>query len=284
MTVTEAAAISFPDSSAVEHAWRGKGLDRPRYYRHKLEDWTFVGVSTPLKAWDKAGLIHWAAREERKVCIDSAVTVHLRGKDLGPAAFIQAMEAQLGPAKAHQRQKDKAAAIGTAVHKYVEWTLKGELGLPRGEAPAMSDAALLGFMAWEDEWKKAGITPVRMEQPVWSRSNQVAGTVDLFGLRNGELGIVDLKTSTGIYGVNHLQVAAYAEVAQELLQTPVTWAELWRIPKTLEDIRLEVVPVGQYKVWDGKQQIKRVADRQRLFAAYLGIKNAWELLCEPDPD
>ena len=275
--------LPWPDPASTAYVYHGHGKDRPRFMRHRTEGWEYPGVTTVLKPWDKEGLVKWAADLERAACLEAASDVYAACLEKGYRLtdFAAAVQAKLGPARSHQRAKDKAADIGTAAHDRIRWQINQMLGLvtPRPEIP---DESELAVMAWEDRWKIAGITPVRSEQPVWSHTHRLAGTVDLFALRDDKLGIVDLKSAKYIYPSSHYQVAGYCLLAEELLGVPIEWAELWRVPKSLEqDLTLEVVPLGQMRVWNGQEAVIRTRSRDQLTRSLLGIYQAWETQMNP---
>lgn len=282
MTNSLAQPIAWPDPACVAHVYHGQGRDRPRFTRHKTEGWEYPGVTTILKPWDKEGLVKWAADLERAACLEAAADVYQVCLDKGYRLenFAVAMEAKLGSARQHQRKKEAAGDIGTAAHERIRWHINHELGIET-PMPLIPDESELAVMAWQDHWKATGITPLRAEQPIWSHNHQVAGTVDLFALRDGQLGIVDLKTSKGIYPSMHYQVAEYCALAEECLGVEVEWAELWRVPKSLEDLSFEVVPLGTMRVWNGQGFDMKQRTREQLIGAFLGIRTAWEVQMNP---
>ena len=283
MTTDQAMLIAWPDPSCTCYSYHGKGRDRPRYYQHQAEGWEYPGVTTILKPWDKEGLVKWGAGVEREFCIDTAAGLWgaARQAQWSVAQFIEHMRKALGTRFACEVHKQDAADIGTAAHKMVQWKIKHLLDEPQGPPPMIPDGSELAVMAWEDHWNQAGIVPLRTEQPVWSHTYRFAGTVDLFCLRDGKLGLVDYKTSKGIYGSQHLQVAAYCEAAEELLGVPIEWAEIWRSPKSLDDVRFERVELGNRKQWDGEKLVTRRDSRATLFSAFAGIHQAWSIMIEP---
>jgi hypothetical protein len=163
--------------------------------------------------------------------------------DGGPAEFVAAVETRIGPARQHQRLITKAADIGTATHALVAWTLKTMLGVPAGDKPIVSDASLWSFMAWEDWWNKAGLKPVRVEQPVWDVSMGYAGTLDLVAEHPTDgLGVMDLKTSKYLYAEHHVQVSAYLHAGRNYAD--LRWGKIVRVPKSQDDPAFEVKDLG----------------------------------------
>lgn len=287
MTKDEALALPWPEDSEVEHVYLSQGRDRPRFTKHKTLGWVRPGVTSILSPWDKGAIIKWSVDVEREACLEAASKVYGEIVDKGKAypveVFQGRLEANLGAARAYRRKLEKAGDIGTAAHDMVRWRIQKEMGLDAGFEPTIPDESTIAVMAWEDHWKAAGLVPIRTEQHVWSDAHEYSGTVDLFALREGKLGIVDLKTGKGIYSSHHLQVAAYAGAAEELLGVKIEWAELWRLPKTLEDVRFEAARLGEYRVWNGAGFTARSRTRQELLDGFLGLVKPWRLTIDPTP-
>jgi len=104
--------------------------------------------------------------------------------------------------------KNKSAEEGTLLHETVEAILKGEsLPIPDSVAPAVS--AFLDFR------KQNEIIPHQIESRIVSKKHHYAGTLDCLGEVNGELGVVDIKTSQAIYRDYGIQTSAYVEALKE---------------------------------------------------------------------
>lgn len=111
--------------------------------------------------------------------------------------------------------KSKSADEGTLIHETIESILSGKtVAVPSSIQPAIS--AFLEFK------KKNEIIPMKIEERVVSKNHWYAGTVDVIGKLNGQLGILDIKTSYSIYRDYGLQTAAYAEAVKENNIFPTT--------------------------------------------------------------
>lgn len=97
----------------------------------------------------------------------------------------------------------RAAEIGTKTHRIIECYLKDEpldpLYCTEIEKP---------FSAFQDWHCSRGFELIDSERMIWS-AKRYAGTVDLIGYLNGELHLIDLKTSKAVYPDYLLQLAAY---------------------------------------------------------------------------
>lgn len=285
----QTATITWPDPASVTHVYKGSGRDRPRYYRHLTESWELPGVTTVLRAWDKLGIVTWAADIERAAVLEAAGSRYAQALRMGPAvafmstpeAFLRAVEADLGDARQHVKKKEQAADVGKAIHERCQWDVDLQLGKDVGPCPQVSADAAIGYLAWAKLWEREGLIPLRTEQPVWSLKDGHAGTADLIAMRkDGSLGVVDLKSSKATYPSQHLQVAAYCEAVTERTGVEVEWAQLWRLPKSTADLSVEIVNLGDLKVWNGREAVAKTVTRDELYRAFLGILAAWRCSCE----
>lgn len=256
----------WPEPAAVPLFNKG----RARYYR--TPDGEFPSVTTALKVLGlgQEGLIAWSAREERKACLAAAADVFAEDQhDGSPADFLARVEDRIGVARQHQRQIAKAADIGSAIHQAINTYLRKLLSLSTPLfQDELEDAALVGFMSFEDWWKASGYTAVRTEQPVWSKALRAAGTADLIvSCPKRGPGLVDFKSSKGVYESMHVQVAAYADMARQWSE--INWCEIVRFPKSLDDPQFEVVPLG--KLYGG-----RTASEAQLLDAFRACITLWE--------
>jgi hypothetical protein len=132
---------------------------------------------------------------------------------------------------AHRSKKDKAADVGTRVHKFAQQVMDGEEDLqfpsdPQGRAGATA------FLNWYHQNKVQAHATERM---VYSRKYHYAGTTDFVGVVNGERCILDYKTSNYFaspYLAMRLQKKAYAmAIEEELGCDPITVGWTIRLDK-----------------------------------------------------
>lgn len=142
------------------------------------------GVTTILEILAKPALVPWA---------------YSRGKEGLPL----------------YESRDKAATAGTLAHLYVENHLKG---LPDPSKDELSneiiekaESCYLAFLEWE---KVHSFKMVESELSLISENYQFGGTIDIGAVVN-DLGIVDIKTSKGIYFTMRIQIAAYGQLWME---------------------------------------------------------------------
>lgn len=254
----------FPDPSVAP-------IIGGRSRRYRTPDGDFPSVTTILRVLGLGteGLIAWSAREERKAVLEACGDVFSEGIEGGPGEFIAAVEERIGAARQHQKLLAKAAEVGTSIHQEIQRRTRKMLGLPTGIEPPLSDPALWAVMAWEDWLKNSGLRPVRCEQPVWDKEQRYAGTIDLLAYdAEGRLGIVDYKSSKGIYDDHHIQVAAYAHAAKNF--APIEWNTIVRVPKNTDDPSFETRPLG--KLYD------RVLTEESLYRVFVGARMVYDEL------
>jgi hypothetical protein len=203
------------------------------------------GVTTVLEILNKPALVHWAAAEERKLCLEIATQTFtsLTGAD-GAADFMTAenfralLTENLGKTKAHYRAMKKAQNIGTEAHAAVEWQIRQMLGQSVGPRPLISEKAELAVMAVEDWMKSVNFQPLATEIMVFDPWLGYAGTLDWIARVNGVLTLGDWKTSKAIYRESFLQNSAYLAALRKqcrLGDEPMQGC-IVRLPKELEDV------------------------------------------------
>lgn len=220
-------------------------------------------VTTILQIVGKPALVNWAANTERELVIEASANLY---EDLPPAkmsrmAYVTTLQDRLGKQRAHQKLLTQAADIGSQVHAKIEWRIRSELGQKVGPEPALLDAALWGYMAFEDWWKREELVPLWMEQTVYSTSGRYAGTADLIARKGLHLILVDFKTGKGIYPEYKMQVAAYQHALKEMEHCLCERVVIVRLPKVQTD------PVAQ---------VVEVENLEEHFQAFLHAKALWE--------
>lgn len=185
--------------------------------------------------------------------------------------------------------KNKSAEEGTLLHEAVEAILKGEQSpIPDQVAPAVS--AFLDFK------KQNEIIPHQIETRIVSKKHHYAGTIDCLAELNGQLGVLDLKTSYAIYRDFGIQTSAYAEALCEDQSMPPLKRWILRLDQARNCIRgcgskmrekggnIKIrgekgKPANCPHVWGeliGEVELRELYDFEKDIRAFLAAKTLWE--------
>jgi len=179
-------------------------------------------VTTVLNSLAKPAIAPWSIG----VCCDyiyDNLKLLLAGNSFSIEAVFKIIELAR---QAPEYERQKAADIGTAAHDWLEsyWlSVVRKTDSPQlpEEGPVRNcvDAALIWI-------KDHDMKPILFERPFYSRLHKFTGKEDFVGLVDGELAIIDYKSSKSIYPETALQTAAYAKMYEEEFGTPVArrWA------------------------------------------------------------
>jgi len=182
---------------------------------YKLADGTRVpGVTTVLGVVNKPALLSWAW-EQGKAGLD------------------------------FRKSRDAAADVGTLAHWMIECHLKGQepdLSEFSPKDVEKAENAVIKFLSW---WDGAEFRVIGTELKLVSEINRFGGTLDIVAEdKDGNVAIIDLKTSKAIYTEHWRQVAAYADVFGQHNWRKVTRFIICRIGKSEADADFEVQERG----------------------------------------
>src|SRR5258705_3243791 len=110
-----------------------RSFDRARFYTIDGQQWP--SVTTILDVIAKPALGPWYAKEERRYFEAAMVDVLARPGARDPEYVLSAVADAVTRVKAADRERQNAAAIGTAIHARSEWPLRTRLGEDAGPAP-----------------------------------------------------------------------------------------------------------------------------------------------------
>jgi len=123
----------------------------------------------------------------------------------------------------------KASEEGTQVHEMIEAYLNGEeLKFLEHGIPIYDPNVWQMFLRFVDWWEEYKPTLIEAEVHLFSDELKVAGTCDLVCEINGELWVIDFKTSNHLQTTYDLQTAIYAQCFEECFgkkvhRTGVLW-------------------------------------------------------------
>ncbi len=160
----------------------------------------YPSVTTILQAIAKPQLIYWAAKTAAR------------------AALANPGLSESEAAGAIYSKRDTAGKLGTTVHSFVEaWKNNHTPDLTGIDAPYIPYAkAFLSFV------EKGLFTFLEHEKTVFSSKHGFAGTLDIIAKdKDGNLWVLDVKTSNDVYPEMGLQLAAYKEALEEMTGQPI---------------------------------------------------------------
>ena len=103
--------------------------------------------------------------------------------------------------------KNAAADFGSAVHGAIEAVAMGQEPYYAGPYKERLELAVRNYFKWSDQNIEKYVT---FEKAVYHTELKYAGTLDSIAyLKNGDLVIIDFKTSKKVWGKFYLQLAAY---------------------------------------------------------------------------
>ncbi len=217
-------------------------VDRARFYTIGSCRWP--SVTTILDIIAKPALGPWYAKEERRYFETAMLEVLSRPGARDPEYVLAAVAEAVTGVKAADREKQKAAAIGTAMHAGIEWTLRTQLGEDAGPEPRLPDAAAWAVESWKDWARHVALEPLAIERTVYCEVCGYAGTLDLYARVRGVLTVLDWKSGKAIYPEAFLQNVAYRHAALRR-GLPSTQGLIVRLPKYQEDPAWEALPVPE---------------------------------------
>lgn len=157
-------------------------------------------VTRIVSVIDKSGpLVWWAADNTLALC-KQAIQPGTEYAEVYLEAIWNAAR------KESQRIKSDAAARGAAIHGAIERSLKngGDSSVPCAEAVPIG------------EWLQCNSCVVTdVERKVYSRHHRYSGTLDAIGTIEGQVYLLDWKTSKSVYPEFRLQTAAYVAAYEE---------------------------------------------------------------------
>jgi hypothetical protein len=153
--------------------------------------------------------------------IPGTTTIIGRFKDSGALMYWAWQQGKEG--KDFRETAEAAASAGTLAHLMVEDYLKDTITptdpLISDDIRAKADSAFNAFLAWE---RQSNLKVISLEQPYVSHQHRYGGTPDGIVEVDGQLAILDIKTSSDVYRDHLIQVAAYRGLYEEVTGKQVT--------------------------------------------------------------
>lgn len=181
----------------------------------------FTSVTNVSNIIDKPFLKNWAAKLERQDILTKVQTIYeqLPAERVHPSDFMRWVKAQFGKKYYHEIYTQQAAEWGTALHEYLEYQNRLEMGLPvdvvEPPLPPGGELARDQYFAWRLENE---IHMLGAEVRLVSYQYEYAGTMDWLGIVQayGRITLGDWKSSKSFHNDMYLQNAAYIHAAREM--------------------------------------------------------------------
>jgi CRISPR/Cas system-associated exonuclease Cas4 (RecB family) len=160
-----------------------------------------------------------------------------RGEPMETSAFLSlCQEAK----SAHRKFSKSATDIGKEVHAFAERALvEQRVTMPQDPQARLGAEAFLGWL------HSTEIKPISIERMLFSKAHFYAGTCDFYGHINGELCVMDLKTSSGLYREMPIQLAAYAVALEEETGEHIDHSWIVRLDKKTGKCEPHYIPLRQ---------------------------------------
>lgn len=221
-------------------------------------------VTTILNVLNKPALVEWGVRCACDHIEDGLNDIFASDSYAIDDLFKLVYEAR----QAHNRIKQEAADIGTEAHDWLSQYWKAKLDLeppPNALEPGQVYNCITAVMAWV---KLHEVKPLVIERPLYSRKLKITGTADFIGWVDGEMTVLDYKSTKQIWPEVALQMAPYAGMYTEEFGIPVKTriairmdkytgvVEDRRYPADTFDIDMETF-MCTYKLYDRLKHLRR---------------------------
>lgn len=160
--------------------------------------------------------------------------------------------------------RDEAGKSGTKIHTAIESLLDGsELHQELYKLEEWNK--ICSFVRWHGDYHPEIL---KLELPVFSKKLGVAGRVDCIAMVNGEVYVLDWKSSRSIHNSYYLQIAGYAQAIEEMTNLTINSTAILQLGASNKNgYRFAIEPdwrknlevfKGIYKTWtyDGRKEGK----------------------------
>ena len=161
-------------------------------------------VTTVLKLTNKEALVQWAAN----------LTAHYAATQTDMILTRSVPDAVRGLQYHYKSFRDERAEVGTAVHEFIEADMNGTWDYPEIWDREVAEC-VEQYVAWKGQHV---VEPLMVETTLWSETHGYAGTVDFIGLIDGEMWLVDAKTSRNTWAEHEYQISALERADFALVQ------------------------------------------------------------------
>lgn len=214
-------------------------------------------VTTILNVLNKPALVEWGVR-----CACNDIEDNMRALFAGGSFTEQQILNIITRGRtAHDRVREEAAEIGTNVHDWLAGYWKSDRAvstMPEEERTRKCINAALDWFAEHD------LKPVAVEEPLYSKELNICGRPDWIGYVDGELSVLDYKSTKQIYPELALQCTAYGQIFYEMgVDKPETRWGL-RLDKETGEFEARRYPPETFDLdWDSFKCCFTIYDRMK---------------------
>lgn len=176
------------------------------------------GVTTVIKVVDGQGLIQWSVDQTAAYAVANVEQLLNRTQEQGWGflRFFHKREPDLNDPlrSAHNGVLNDLAQLGTNMHNWIEVDLTGNDFYPEVDSQEMVEM----IDKWDDWKAEHKIDVVYTEVTLWHKDLGYAGTFDLLAWIDGDLWLIDVKTSRRVGKSHKMQLAALREATEMFAQ------------------------------------------------------------------
>jgi hypothetical protein len=228
-------------------------------HRYWLDGKPVPGVTTLIgKGLPKPAIPYWAAKSVAEYVADNPDGVE-QLRTMGREPMVGALKG------VPWQKRDEAAVRGTDVHALAEEIIHGR----QVEVPEHLMEHVEGYVRFLDRFD---VEPIVTEVSVANRAHWWAGRPDAIVRLDGQVWLLDWKTSSGVYGETALQTAAYAS-AEFYAPTPDDEQPMPAIERT----GVVHVTAGGSQLYPLAKSPQEIAEAYAVFrhVAYVANKSDW---------
>lgn len=202
--------MTLPALAVKNSGWGGRGYKNPVTGDGRV----VPSITTVLKAESKPAIAQWAANQTAGFAVANAESLLTHSEDWGykmlrwyykrePKEFSQGLDLN----NYHSGVLDDASNMGTWIHEYIQADVDGS-DLPYPQMDDVHDMYWEMVKAWDKFKAENDVRAHHTERTVWNGDEGYAGTLDGVWEFNGNMVLMDIKSSRGLYTSTWMQLAA----------------------------------------------------------------------------
>jgi hypothetical protein len=209
--------VTSPELAVARSGFSGRG------YKHPLTGAVVPSVTTVLKMAAQPGLTQWAVDQTAAYAVANIDSLLTKTESQGWGSLRWYWKRNPLPLEEgydvrnyHAGVLNDAAELGTSMHEWIEADI--DPGFTYPDTAGQPDEFWQMVSVW-DAWREQHeIRPDLTETTVWNDDEGYAGTFDLLVWIDGELWLIDVKTSRNLWPEHTMQLAALQNARTVLLK------------------------------------------------------------------